>query len=80
MGGLCNRRRAYRAPARKHWERVARPQIWGGARSRQRHDSCCELLGRPLAIVAEEGERAGLARIRRELVRPKAPYGNGIPW
>lgn len=39
-----------------------------------------ELLGRLLAIVAEEGEDAGLARIRREFVRPKVPYGNGIPW
>ena len=39
-----------------------------------------ELLGRLLAIVAEEGEDAGLARIRREHVRTRAPYGNGIPW
>lgn len=37
-------------------------------------------LGELLQIVADEGEDAGLARIRRERVRTKTPYGNGIPW
>ena len=37
-------------------------------------------LGELLQIVADEGEDAGLARIRREHVRTRAPYGNGIPW
>ncbi|MGN0072581.1 MAG: DUF5662 family protein [Coriobacteriales bacterium] len=44
------------------------------------HPQTRELLGQLLRTVAEEGEDAGLARIRREYVRPKAEYGDGIPW
>lgn len=44
------------------------------------HPQTNQLLERLLRIVADEGEEAGLARIKREYVRPRASYGDKITW
>lgn len=44
------------------------------------HPATNELLEKLLRIVAEEGESAGLAHIKREYVQPRASYGDGIAW
>ena len=44
------------------------------------HPDTRDLLRTLLRIIAEEGEDAGLERIKREYVQPKASYGNGIRW
>ena len=44
------------------------------------HPATNELLEKLLRIIAEEGERAGLARIKREYVDVRASYGDGVAW
>lgn len=44
------------------------------------HPQTNRLLETLLRIVAEEGEEAGLARVKREYVKPRASYGDNIAW
>ncbi len=44
------------------------------------HPATNELLEKLLRIIATQGEKDGIAQIKRDYVKPRASYGDGIRW